>query len=730
MPAGGNGSEVVVERADRALVVRSADAESKATAFAAALPPEPSRTTVVVDASAAEALHALDERLLNQLRSRLYADAPPGWGMRLVAARAGRPDPSGAPPLAARLADRLGVGVVAPDGELIALRGGELFSAGPGAGWLGFRRGAHPEWAGPRYPAPAWQTALPREFRTAKPRALSRFRPRDRRSSGRVTVTAIPAGLWVRGAGTAPLPLIDLGFGIPVEPARPIVLVGAPGERVPGVAELVTFYEALPPAVRSNAVLVPYGQPPETCAALAQGVADKLHITLSAYHALPHYATDGTRRFAIFNTTGAPERLTQTPENVYTPASATTRPREPVLMPAGAPVAVAPVGGAPVGEAPVAGRFAAVRPDEGDTDFDDVDPVVFEASMDTPTQPIAALDDSAFAAPATEEPPGTAITVDASGFMRPAGRWPVAPVRPPGAFATDAVSAAFAPAGPAGHVPDVEAVMAGAGAPDAGVVPFAAGRQEEPAVAEARGGAAASYGAESASSDVRPNARAGVEEQAQPARPSASASETPIAFQTTASTKFPLTRRPSRATPVRDQPAAPGTPQTGRPPTSAEPVLKEIRATPDQVVWDPNEHGTRGSAPEPSPDTSEEYGERPAAENTARPAAHWAATTAPDGSYRRWGRRVRPTGLPVPRPRRRWSPPRPLRYGHRRTAPHGRHRHWRARHKTAPRPKNPAGVWTPARGRTRCRGALRMGGRAVCPRRVGERWILVRGRTR
>src|SRR3954452_11484902 len=111
--------------------------------------------------------------------------------------RAPLPAPSGAPPLAARLADRLGVGVGAPDGELIALRGGELFSAGPGAGWLGFRRGGHPEWTGPRYPAPAWQGALAREFRTAKPRAFSRFRSRDRRSSGPVTVTAIPAGLWV-----------------------------------------------------------------------------------------------------------------------------------------------------------------------------------------------------------------------------------------------------------------------------------------------------------------------------------------------------------------------------------------------------------------------------------------------------------------------------------------------------------------------------------------------------
>ncbi len=232
MTAGGSGSAIVVEQADRALVVRSTDAETGAVGFAAALPPEPSRTTVVVDASAAGALHALDDRLLDQLMGRLYADSPPGWEMRLVAARTGSPDPTGAPPLAARLADRLGMGVVAPDGELIALRGGELFSAGPGAGWLGFRRGGHPEWTGPRYPAPAWQAALPREFRSAKPRAFSRLRGKDHRTPP-VIVTAIPAGLWVRGAGTTALPLVDLGFGVPVEPARPVVLVGAPGNANP-----------------------------------------------------------------------------------------------------------------------------------------------------------------------------------------------------------------------------------------------------------------------------------------------------------------------------------------------------------------------------------------------------------------------------------------------------------------------------------------------------------------
>jgi hypothetical protein len=423
VPAGAGGGAILVERADHALVVRSTDADSAAIGFAAALPHERLRTAVVVDVSAEAALYALDDRLLEQLRNRLYAEAPPGAELRLVAARAGRPDRSGSAPLAARLADRLGVGVVAPDGDLMALRGGELFSVGAGAGWLGFRRGRHPEWTGPRYPAPAWQAELPREFRTARPRPLSRLRSRAREPYAvPVTVTAIPAGLWVRHAGAAPPALLDLGFGVPVEAARPIVLVGAPAERVPHLSELVTFFEALSPTIRENAVLVPYGQDPEACAALAQSLADRLGITVRAYHALPYYATDGTRGFAVFNAEGRPERLTDDPERLYTgassgPAHRRTEVRERGLVDAAAKAMFI--------RRPPRTVFAADAPDEGHRpeDFDGLDPVVFEVPVAAPTRPTAALDDGARTAPVAEHATGI-VTVDARGVMRPAGPWP------------------------------------------------------------------------------------------------------------------------------------------------------------------------------------------------------------------------------------------------------------------------------------------------------------------
>ncbi|GAB2800277.1 hypothetical protein GCM10027176_00320 [Actinoallomurus bryophytorum] len=525
MAAGTNGSAIVVERADRALVVRTTDADTSAVGFAAALPPEPSRTTVVVDSSAAEALHALDERLLGQLRSRLSAQAPPGWGVRLVATGAGRPDPSGAPAVAARLADRLGVGVLAPDGELIALRGGELFSAGRGAGWLGFHRDGPPEWTGPRYPAPAWQAALPRELGSAKPRGLSRFRSRERRgTAGPVTVTAIPAGLWVRAAGTAPLPLADLGFGVPVEPARPIVLVGAPGEQVPGVAELATFFETLPRVVRENALLVPYAQSPETCAALAQGIADRLDITVRAYHALPHYTTGGTRRFAIFDATGSPQRLTQTPESVYAPARAGLSPHS------------GERGHGPAIEdrAPSHG-FAVPRPDRNDLedDFDDLDPVVFEAALASPDEP-AAWDGSA-SAEAAGEP--AMVTVDAEGVMRPAGRW-------------SAVTSPSARPEPfTGHLePDVFAYEATSADLDEGFVTRA-----DPEITQDEVAAGGPEGlGHNASADVF----------------AAAAQTRPSAFPTTASTVLPRPRSATRAVPARSGPASPA-PRPASPPPHA-----------------------------------------------------------------------------------------------------------------------------------------------------------------
>ncbi|MGI5229436.1 hypothetical protein [Actinoallomurus sp. CA-142502] len=415
MTAGVSESAIVVEEAGSTLVLRSTDADASAVGFAAALRPESSRTTVVVDASASAALDALDPDLLWRLVDRLNAGGPGSEmrDMRLVAARSGAPDPSGASPLAARLADWLGVGVVAPDGDLIALRGGELFSAGAGAGWLAFRRGSSPQWNGPRYPAPAWQAALPREFPPRRSRAFGRLRS----SAPPMSVTAIPAGLWVRAAGGAPLTPADLGYGVPVEKARPVVLVGAPGEPAPDVAELAAFLASLPSDLGKSAVIAPYGQGLDASADLVQNLVDRLGMPIHAYHALPHYAGDGTRRFALFGSTGRPDRLTDAPEWLHRPGAPRVQVtvEEPSAPPDSGPddstvrqddpnvTLVDPIASEP-------------RPYGATTDRQD-DAIVLPARE----TPVRGPDDSVVRPSAPHRGAPAMVTVDVRGFLRPCG---------------------------------------------------------------------------------------------------------------------------------------------------------------------------------------------------------------------------------------------------------------------------------------------------------------------
>ncbi|GLY74858.1 hypothetical protein [Actinoallomurus iriomotensis] len=563
---------IVVERAESALVVRSAETDAAAVGYAAALPAEAERTTVVVDASAAGALQALDDRLVARLRDLLYAEPPRRWEMRLVAARTGRPGSSGEPPLAARLADRLGMGVVAPDGELIALRGGELFSAGPGAGWLGFGRAVHPEWTGPRYPAPAWQSALPRELRSPKPRPLSRLRGR----ASSVTVTAIPAGVWVRKAGTPPMPLVDLGFGVPVEPARPIVLVGAPGEQPPAVAELAAFLECLPPAVRDIAVLVPYGQHPEACAALAQSLANRLNGLVRAYHALPHYAADGTRKFAVFNERATPDRLTETPEDAYLPSRATPRARE---------------------------------------DDEDLygDPVVFDTLLESPTPPAPAPDPALTTGPRSTQPGslgGTAsVTVDAQGRLRPATPTNPRPAEPRPARTNAGGGEKGHPTTPATHAPTLdpsnrEVANHGAASHEAvgyGVV----GREAGHGVAgrEAVGGGAADQDTTGHDTAGREATDSGAADQYTADRYTAGqeVGAGPSVFRTTASTVLPQTRPSARVVAPPEQAAIPAEA------VLPEPAPRPVASDDGSNTADPADRPVRGDeravtdAPPPTP---------------------------------------------------------------------------------------------------------------------------------
>src|SRR5262249_1999633 len=167
----------------------------------------------------------------------------PVGGLRLLvdgAARAG----DGGRPVAAELAHRLGLGVAAPDGPLVMLRGGELFSAGRGAGWTEFRPDRPPAYAGPRFPEPPWQRDLPDRL-GGRPPAVGGGAPR--------------AGIWRRAAGGAPASPRDGGSGVPAQPPRMAVVVGPPAEPpVPPLAVAAVLAD-LPAVLLANLVLVLYG---------------------------------------------------------------------------------------------------------------------------------------------------------------------------------------------------------------------------------------------------------------------------------------------------------------------------------------------------------------------------------------------------------------------------------------------------------------------------------------
>ncbi|MGW3471498.1 hypothetical protein ACWDKQ_24260 [Saccharopolyspora sp. NPDC000995] len=301
---------IVVERAGASVLVRAGGARDPRLAFADKVAAEDHRKAVVVDQMGYAALHAHDSQVLTDLSGALSR----GRGrrrdnVRLVASGSGRANPDGTPSLAARLARQLGVEVIAPDGELVILRGGELFSAGPGAGWVRFRRGRMTRCDGPRFPAPPWESELPEDFAA--------------QATDRTSVVAIPAGLWVRTANTRPAPLFDSGFGVPPDDRLRIV-VGAPGEKVPDVADVARIVESLPDSVRHNFVLTVYGPEPVGPVPFAQQLAAYLGVPVRASHGMPYYAEAGARGMVAINRAGYPTWRPFLHESMYLPHGAPT----------------------------------------------------------------------------------------------------------------------------------------------------------------------------------------------------------------------------------------------------------------------------------------------------------------------------------------------------------------------------------------------------------------------
>lgn len=238
-----------------ALAVVGPDPDGAIAATVAALPPEPGVVTVV-----GQLADPLDWDVLTDV---LPIAVPPGSTARLAVSGVGAPTRSGQVP-AAVLAEQLKADVVAPVGRLLLVPGGALFTA---EGWRRFDGRGQSRPAGRRLPMPAWEPEVDDLVGQA--------------GSG-ITAVPIPAGLWIYprlpsapsskkpAESSQPGPSEgDLAYSIPMDPSRPVVLVGRPELPAPDLA----LVEALIAKLPSTTVIAPYGPGAEICALLTAALA-------------------------------------------------------------------------------------------------------------------------------------------------------------------------------------------------------------------------------------------------------------------------------------------------------------------------------------------------------------------------------------------------------------------------------------------------------------------------
>ncbi len=248
------------------------------------VPPESGRLPVLVDPAAVAAFSSLAPDLVHRLDRQLPL-GPVGrrGGVRLLVNDAARDD-AGGPGLAARLSQCLDIDIVAPQGG-VAWGSDSLLALGPDGAWHTFTGGRRVATAGPRVPSPPWQNALPPDVR-----ALG--------VGSALTITTIPAGLWLRaGRGGTP-PDAGAAFDIPPSTATMAVLVGAGGEPTPDPAEVRAVLAALPPALREYAVLLA-GRPDLPIEEFAAEVVAGLPAGVLVAHVVPVRTSGGVEFMAV-----------------------------------------------------------------------------------------------------------------------------------------------------------------------------------------------------------------------------------------------------------------------------------------------------------------------------------------------------------------------------------------------------------------------------------------------
>ncbi|GAA2564407.1 hypothetical protein GCM10010435_40970 [Winogradskya consettensis] len=174
------------------------------------------------------------------------------------------------------LSDRLGRPVLAPYGELVRAKSGQLFvHAGQSSGWVRHLPGRVPRWEAKRFPRPVWDDASTEPLRTG---AAGIAEP-------------LPAGVWLRDSHDA-ADVADhwrwLVASMPCLPDRMSVLLGCPGRPPLSLDDIARFWRTLSGETRSRVRFVGYGpvQQPHG-EALGQVLADLLGEPVACFAGLP-----------------------------------------------------------------------------------------------------------------------------------------------------------------------------------------------------------------------------------------------------------------------------------------------------------------------------------------------------------------------------------------------------------------------------------------------------------
>lgn len=249
------------------------------------VPREQGVLPLLIEPSALDRCRALEPDFVEQLR--VERPLPPAGGaLRVLSGITSSPEDG--PRFGAELSVCLDTDVIVADGMLSFPRAGQLFSVG--GGWQTFRAGHQVERSGPRVPAPQWQAALPVDV-TGSTGA----------SDG--SVTAVPAGLWLRTLGARPNTPSRRVFELPVSDRNICIVIGAPDEAMPAAARIVEVLAALPVSRQRQVLLVPGDSWPDG-EDLPQEVVDRWGQDVHVAHVMPHRTADGKTVFAVFGSSG------------------------------------------------------------------------------------------------------------------------------------------------------------------------------------------------------------------------------------------------------------------------------------------------------------------------------------------------------------------------------------------------------------------------------------------